>query len=84
MLWPSASEMLTSERITNKEKDCSRGCKGIQRKDLKKDCSRGLQEKTKKKIAAEGCKGIQRKYLKKIAAEDCKDLTEDLDSSKVK
>ena len=39
MLWPSASEMLTSERITEQEN---------------------------------------------IAAEDCKDLTEDLDSSKVK
>ena len=59
---------------------------GNTKKRFEKNCSRGLQEKlkTKKKIAAEGYKGIQRKYLKKIAAEDCKDLTEDLDSSKVK
>jgi hypothetical protein len=73
MLWPSASEMLTSERITDKEKDCSRGCKGIQRKDLKKrlqqriagedkekDCSRGLQGNTKKIFEKDCSRGLQR------------------------
>jgi hypothetical protein len=60
MLWPSASEMLTSERITDKEKDCSRGCKGIQRKDLKK-------------IAAEDCRRRQRKRLQQRVAREYKE-----------
>jgi hypothetical protein len=57
MLWPSASEMLTSERITEQENIAAEDCMGKQIKY----CSRGLHGKTKKMIATEDCKGTQRK-----------------------
>jgi sulfopyruvate decarboxylase TPP-binding subunit len=60
MLWPLASIMLISERITEQENIAAEDCMGkqiikilqqrIAWEDKENDCNRGLQGNTKKKI----------------------------------